>query len=141
MFGEPSFPDRFLRTVLEESDGNPGIIEEICTFFLSRGILQRTVTGWTLAGEFECEEVPGRVRRELKEKITQLPPDALRLATAFACLGNSTELDLATRLAGTPREQVLEAMKILHHQRILEDDTRDGRLHVYSFVHSTAQAI
>ena len=70
-----------------------------------------------------------------------MPPDALRLATAFACLGNSTELDLATRLAGTPREQVLEAMKILHHQRILEEDTRDGRLNVYSFVHSTAQAI
>jgi serine/threonine protein kinase/tetratricopeptide (TPR) repeat protein len=141
MFGGTIFPDRFLRTVLEESDGNPEIVEEICTFFLDRGILQRTITGWTLTGEFECEEVPGRVRRELKEKITHLPPDALRLATAFACLGNSTELDLATRLAGTPREQILESMKRLHDQRILEEDTRDDKLNVYSFVHSTAQAI
>lgn len=133
------FPDSFVRQVFEGSDGNPAMVGEIIQILLERGDIRRTAAGWSLREDCQQDAIPGTVRRQLKEHIEKLPRDTLRLAIAYAYLGNSTEVELALRLAGTDREAMLESMKVLCAERILEEDPADGRLNVYSFVHSSAQ--
>jgi tetratricopeptide (TPR) repeat protein len=139
MFAGSSFPQRFVDRVFEESDGNPGVIRDVCEFYLKKGALTRTLDGWSLDTAYSSEAVPGRVRHELKEKIEALPDDALKLAFAFACLGDSTPLDLAVRLSEIPRQSVLESMQTLYRKKIVREDTSSGQINVYSFVHTSAK--
>lgn len=135
------FPERFVGRVFEASDGNPEVVREILEHLLDRGILRRTPAGWSIDGDFERETVPGKARAEIAARIDRLPAPALRLAYAFAVLGNVTELELAAQLAQTSREEVLGAMRCLCRARILEEDPRPGKLNVYSFLHGTAREI
>jgi tetratricopeptide (TPR) repeat protein/tRNA A-37 threonylcarbamoyl transferase component Bud32 len=139
MFAGHDFPPAFRRRVFEESDGNPGVVQEICELFLGEGLIGRTMNGWTLTGDHEKQSFPGRVRRELKEKIERLPGPARKMAVAFACLGNSSPLELAVRLSELPRDKILDSMQVLHRQKILREDTSGHQLNVYSFVHATAR--
>jgi len=138
-FAGNELPASFVKRVYEESDGNPGAIREICKFFLDRRVLRRTLSGWTVESDFESEPIPGRVRLELEERIEALPEGALRLALAFAVLGDSTPLELAAKLAEVPRESILESMQCLYRGKVLREDGSANQLNVYSFVHATAR--
>ena len=135
------FPAAFTKRVFEESDGNPGVIREICEFFLDRKVVRRTLGGWTVEPDFESEPIPGRVRLELEERMERLPEGALRLALAFAVLGDSTPLELAVKLSEVARDNILESMQWLYRGKVLREDGSANQLNVYSFVHATARDI
>jgi serine/threonine protein kinase/tetratricopeptide (TPR) repeat protein len=135
------FTDAFMDRLVEETDGNPELLREILSFLVRKGVIQRKVNGWTLVGSHDAQAIPGKVRSDLRERLRRLDPAALNLAVAFAYLGNATPMDLALRLAGTPKEAALERMQVLCREKILDEDLSEGRLNVYSFVHSSAQTM
>lgn len=139
-FKNGDFPDTFLERVLEESDGNPEIVLEILSFLVHRRKLARSGSGWQLEKDYEREDIPGRVRTELKKRISRLPQDALRLAMAFACMEESCPLALAARLAGISSRSTLRSLLLLRREKILQI-TENSLPEAYSFVHSSAKAM
>ena len=140
-FGGLDFPEAFVQRVLEESDGNTEVVLDILRHFLHRGRISRTALGWVLQGDYENEDLPGKVRRELKYRITKLSEEVLELGRAFACLGDSCELDIAVQLSGIPERSVFKSLDVLRSERILQAGGPASRAGVYSFVHSSARAI
>jgi len=135
------FDNAFVKRVLEESDGNPEVVLDILKFFLDRQKMTRTTRGWVISSDYENEDVPGKVRRELKERMAGLTGDALRLATAFAVMGESCELDMAARLAGTAPRSTLRSLELLRREKILQASSGGSRQNEYSFVHLSARVI
>ncbi|MBI4604490.1 MAG: protein kinase [Planctomycetes bacterium] len=133
-------PPGFAQRVLEESDGNQEVAIEILSFLIERGKITRTPLGWRLSPDYEGEDVPGKVRRELKERIARLPEDALRLGAACACLGDSCDAKLAACLAGMSARGAASALQVLRSRRILQATGPDAT-EEHSFVHSSARAI
>ncbi|HVR74062.1 MAG TPA: AAA family ATPase, partial [Planctomycetota bacterium] len=135
-----AFPDAFVARVLDESDGNPETVLQILRFFLERGKITRTHAGWTLSEDYNEEDVPGKVRRELKERISTLPEEARLLAMAFACMGDPCELDLAAQLSGISQRSVARSLARLKKEKILQASAQAELTDSYSFVHSSARA-
>ena len=136
-----SVDEELLHRVLEESDGNTETVIEILRHLLDHGNICRSASGWTLQGDLRHEDLPGKVRRELKERITKLPPEVLQLGRAFACLGDSCELDVAVQLSAVAPRSVFKSLEALRAERILQPGGPESRPGVYSFVHASARAI
>ncbi|MBN1441309.1 MAG: protein kinase, partial [Planctomycetes bacterium] len=141
IFAGSEFPEKFLRRVYEESDGNGEIILDILRFFLRKRVLRRSSMGWLLDGDYETQQIPGRARLELIQRINDLPANVMRLAMAFAYLGEETELELAARMAGMPAEESLECASVLKKARLIQEKIEGDPRLVFSFVHSSARDI
>jgi tetratricopeptide (TPR) repeat protein len=139
-FAGGDFPEAFTQRVLDESDGNLDTISQILCFLLDRGKIARTTHGWELSSDYEREDVPGKVRRELKERIERLPPEALRLGIAFACLSDPCDLELAAQLAAIPPRAVRRSLETLRREKILQARAVSGH-ELYSFVHTSARVL
>ncbi len=140
MFGRKQFSKPFAQRLYEETDGNPGILREILSFFLVKRKLRRTVDGWEFHGEIEREPIPAKVRRELKEKIYNLTEEAKKLGIAFAVLGNGCDLEVAARLSGIEAGKILSAILTLKKERLLREDGQASE-DTFSFTHQSAQEI
>ena len=140
IFQNGEFPDVFLQRVIEESDGNPEIVVEILGFLVRRRKITRSGSGWMLEKDYEREDIPGKVRTELKTRISKLPPEALRLAMAFACMEQACPLELAARLAGTQPRSNLRSLLLLRREKILQM-AENTVPEAYSFVHRSARAM
>lgn len=140
MFGKKQFTPAFSRRLYEESDGNPGILTEILGFFMKQGKLGRTLEGWKFEGQIERESIPAKVRRELVERIEGLGEDARKLGIAFAVLGDSCELELASRLAVIPHGKILSTLLTLKKERLVREDG-EGSEDTFSFTHQSAREI
>lgn len=133
-------PAEFALRVLEESDGNPGVVAGILGHLLSQRNIRRRAHGWDLVGDLEDADFPGKSRGELGQRLSKLAPEALRLAKAFACLGDRGHLDLAARLAGLNPKNAVASLSALAAERIVQrvDDSYDRD--VFGFVHSSWRA-
>ena len=138
--GDPLPPDLAQR-VLEESDGNLETAVQILRFLLDRGKITRTPRGWVLSPDHEGEDVPGRVRRDLKERLGMLPNDAYLLARAVSCLGDPCRPELAARLAGLAPRAAVKALDVLRREKILAVRVLEAEADSCSFVHSSARNI
>ncbi len=134
-------PEAFVQRVLEESDGNTEIVIDILRHLLHRGKIARVAQGWALGSDYESEDLPGKVRRELKYRITKLPEEVLQIGRAFACMGDVCELDVAVHLSGIPERNAVKCLEVLTLERILQGGGAENRAGAYSFVHSSARAI
>jgi tetratricopeptide (TPR) repeat protein len=139
-FAGSDFPEAFTQRVLDESDGNLETISQILCFLLERGRISRTPSGWALSPGYAEEDIPGKVRRELKERIERLPPEALRLGIAFSCLSDPCDLELAAQLAAVPARGVNRSLEMLKREKILEGRSLSGH-ELYSFVHTSARIL
>jgi len=135
------FPDDFLHKAFDESDGNPEILVDILGYFLREGMIRRSTVGWAVTGEYEGKAAPGKVRRELERRIRGLPADALRLAIAFAYLGDGGELEVAVKLAGTPSSEVPGALRVLRREKLIEEKIEGDPSNEFTFVYSSAKQI
>lgn len=140
-FPDCHFPAGFARRVLEESDGNLEVILTIVQHFIDRKKIVRRLSGWELEGDYEHEDFPGRIRTELKARIAALPEEALRLAMAFACLGDGCDPDLAIELAATPPSSIGRCLALLQEHQILESRSDEGQELSLAFVHSSSRTI
>jgi serine/threonine protein kinase/tetratricopeptide (TPR) repeat protein len=140
-FRNLEMPPAFVQRIVEESDGNTDVVIEILRYLLDRGRILRTAGGWQLGSDLESEDLPGKVRRELKDRIAHLPPEALRLAIAFACLDEACDLDAAVQLSGINSRSVFQSLEALRSARILQACGPEHRAGVYDFVHSSARSM
>lgn len=140
LFDPNNFSAAFIDRIHEESDGNPGVINEILEYFIDHGRLNHNVDGWSFNGKIESESLPGKVRSELKTRIQGLDTDAKKLGLAFAFLGNSCELDIAAQLAGIAPSKILSTLFVLKGARILREDG-EGKADIYSFTHRSAREL
>ena len=135
------FPDDFVTKVVEESDGNSAMIIDILGFYIQQEKLRKSPAGWVLEDGYLDEDVPGRARRELREHISNLPPEALRLAFAFACLGEAASLDVACEMIGMKPREVRKLVRVLCAEKILEARADGMQPNVYAFVFVSARSM
>jgi tetratricopeptide (TPR) repeat protein len=125
--------------VLEESDGNLETVTDILCFLADREQITRSAAGWVVRHDYDPAEVPGKVRRELEERLRSLPEEARRLGMAFACLGQARTLEAATRLGGVPPERAAWACAELRREKVLQGGAGADWSELYSLVHSSAR--
>ena len=138
-FAPCQFSDAFHEQVFYESDGNPESLVDILQYLLEKNQVLRSSDGWSISSTYDGNAVPGKIRRQLKQRIGKLPEAAIRLAIAFAYLGDDSELGIAVQLAETKKDDVDEALKLLRRSKIIEERVEGDPSHLYSFVHSSAR--
>lgn len=136
-FRDTVLPDDFVEMVLEESDGNPEVIGDILSFFVQHEKLTRSSDGWEIAADYQSVSVPGRVRRQLRERLEALPRDAFRLAAAHACLGEYAVAELATVVAGLAEGSTASLRKLLRKEGLLEARSEGSRPDSFGFIHAS----
>ncbi len=140
MFRSHKFPPRLIERIYEESDGNPGVVRDILDHFIEAGRLLHRADGWHYAGNIETEQMPGQVRQELRSRINSLDPDAIRLGLAFAFLGNSCELEVASQLAEIEPSRILPTILTLKRARLIREDG-EGKADFFSFTQASAREL
>ncbi len=124
------FPDSFVGSLTETSDGQPEIIVQICRQYLKEGMIRRAPNGWTLDDNFHQVELPHHVRTTLKKTIAALPPDALKLAIGMAFLGGRPDTQLAAKFSRLKTSRAEECIDLLRERKILR---RDGTGYAFKY--------
>ncbi len=135
------FPSVFARRLYEESDGNIVAVQEILSFLLRRGLLSRVPSGWVLDPEFESVELPGKIRRELQERLSRLSTDALHLAIALSCMQHVCVPEVAGQVAGLRAASIDGLKKTLLREGVLREAAGRTAEEELGFVHETAKSM
>ncbi len=136
MLGVPTVPRPFVGRVMEETRGNPLLIELLMEELVGRGVIDRARGLWRLdPARLEALEVPARLHELVMSRLARLPQRAL--LEWLAVLDRAARPDLVARLAGLPREEALAGLEELA-ARGLVTRLPDG---AYALAHSRVREV
>jgi serine/threonine protein kinase/tetratricopeptide (TPR) repeat protein len=139
MLGLRQPPERFIRFVGEQSEGNPFFAAEFLRTAVGEGLLGRDELGRWQAGEggYERLPLPGSVRDLVGRRLDGLPATARELVQVASVLGRDAEESLLLEVARLGGPEAMEAVESLLARQVLEE-AADGRLR---FVHDKIREV
>ena len=93
IFASDDVSPEFRDLLLERSEGNPFVLEELLKDAIDRGDIYRTSIGWERR-QIEELRLPASVRESILQRIERLPEDAVEVLQASAVLGAAIRPDL-----------------------------------------------
>jgi len=139
IFDEPDISDEFRDFLLQRSEGNPFVLEELLRDAVDRGDIFRTDGGWDRKAIHEMR-MPRSVRDSILVRLGSLSREDVEVLSAASAIGQT--FDLATLAAVTEKSDaaVLAALEAcITYQLIEEADRLSGR---YTFRHAlTREAV
>jgi len=138
LFGESAtaLPPRFRELIASRAGGNPFHLEEVVRGLIASGVLVRSPSGWTCAGDPETADVPPTIQGLLLSRIDHLPPEVRRLLQEAAVLGTTFESRLLRLIASEPGAYAA-SLDVLRDAEMLEAAT--GATHRFS--HALVQEV
>jgi class 3 adenylate cyclase/tetratricopeptide (TPR) repeat protein len=125
--GQP-VPDRLVRLVEMETEGNPFFIEEVYLHLAESGALfdehGRVHSDLSLAEN----SVPEGVRLVLGQRLARLSPTTREALTAAAILGRVFSPDLVSEVAPADPDALIDAFDEAEHARLIAPAARHGHL-------------
>src|SRR4029077_18169055 len=139
IFDEPDLSDEFRDFMLQRSEGNPFVLEELLRDAIDRGDIFRTDTGWDRKAVHEMR-MPRTVRDTILVRLTNLSPDDVEVLSAASAIGLTFDLATLSGVTGKSEAAVLTALDTcITNQLIAEADRVSGR---YTFRHAlTREAV
>ena len=124
--GQPA-PDRLVRLIEMETEGNPFFIEDVYFHLAESGALRRTRAG--APGPLVGRELRTQgVRLVLGKRLARLSPTTRDALTAAAILGRVFSPDLVGEVAGADPDALIDAFDEAEHARLIAPAARDGHL-------------
>ncbi len=138
IFASDEVSPEFRDLLLERSEGNPFVLEELLKDAIDRGDIYRTSAGWERR-QIEELRLPASVRESILQRIERLPEDAVEVLQASAVLGAAVRPDLLPGVCGCDAAAIETALVTLVGEQLLDVDAEGSR---YRFRHAlTREAV
>ena len=138
IFASDEVSPEFRDLLLERSEGNPFVLEELLKDAIDRGDIYRTSAGWERR-QIEELRLPASVRESILQRIERLPEDAVEVLQASAVLGAAIRPDLLPGVCGCDVAAIETALVTLVGEQLLDVDAEGSR---YRFRHAlTREAV
>jgi class 3 adenylate cyclase/DNA-binding CsgD family transcriptional regulator len=127
---ERALPGHVVRTIHDETDGNPFFVQEVYRYLDAAGRLVDAQGDWRpdlLVGEVD---VPPSVRLLLGQRLAQVSGPCRRVLTLAAVIGRTFRYDVLDAVAGMDEDELLEAIDEAERSHLVESlaDDRAGRV-------------
>ena len=104
-------PERAVRLLSEQTDGNPFLLGELWRHLVETGALRCDDSHWIAGPELEGLSSPESVRSVVARRIDRLPGDARGLLEVAAVIGSTFGVDLLAETAGIDTAVALERLE------------------------------
>jgi len=122
-----------VRTLFEQTDGNPFFVEEVLLHLTETGVLcepNREMAGMVI----DRTGIPEGVKDVIGQRLSRLSEDCKSVLTVGAVIGREFSLDSLERASGLPGERLIELLEEAIEARMASEAPHiDGR---YSFSHA-----
>jgi DNA-binding CsgD family transcriptional regulator len=108
----PSLPTGLLDVVVDETGGNPFLVEELLRTLVDTGSLRYVQGKWSYRASARTP-VPLSLRRSIQVRLRGLGPDATQAAVLLSALGQATSAELLGKVAGLPEDRLVKALHSL----------------------------
>ena len=123
IFEEAELTDEFRDFLLERSEGNPFVLEEILRDAFDRGDIFRTARGWDRKALSEMR-IPRTVRDAILHRLERLTREMVDVLSAASVVGRTFDLPTLTAVTGQDESTVLAAMETAITYQLVEEDER-----------------
>ncbi|MFI5292241.1 MAG: AAA family ATPase, partial [Candidatus Limnocylindrales bacterium] len=138
IFASDEVSPEFRDILLERSEGNPFVLEELLKDAIDRGDIFRTAAGWERR-QIEELRLPASVRESILQRIERLPEASREVLQASAALGVAVRPDLLPSVSGCRPADIEDALVRLVGEQLLDVDEGGTR---YRFRHAlTREAV
>lgn len=103
-------PDALVRTISEETNGNPFFIREVLLNLVEEGKILRDGQGWRSDVGIEALGIPEGVREVINRRILRLSDETRNLLTVGAAFKGGFSFDVAAAVAGLNEDIALGAV-------------------------------
>jgi hypothetical protein len=102
---------RLAHAVHRETDGNPFFVSEVMRHLSDTGSIHQDATGrWVTVASLEDTALPDSVRVVIGGRVGRLGPEAHRVLSQAAVIGQNFDLDLLARSTGASEDQLLDVL-------------------------------
>ncbi len=127
VLGTPTPPTELIQVACQKTGGNPLFVEELIRSMLEERQLVRSSDGW-VAGSLTQAGVPSTLREVILKRVGRTGPDAQRILSVAAVLGDEFEFDVLEEVSGEEPGRLLEELESLLRARLLrEREVSTGR--------------
>ncbi|HEY8198138.1 MAG TPA: AAA family ATPase [Candidatus Limnocylindrales bacterium] len=137
IFTSDEVSPEFRDLLLERSEGNPFVLEELLKDAIDRGDIYRTAAGWERR-QIDDLHLPASVRESILHRIERLPDDAVEVLQASAVLGATVRPDLLPGVCGCDPSAIESALVTLVGEQLLDVDAEGSR---YRFRHALTREV
>ena len=120
--------------VCRETEGNPFFVSEMLRHLAETGAIHQDAAGrWVAAASLERATLPDSVRVVIGGRVARLGPDAQRLLSQAAVIGQDFDLDVLSRCLEIPEDDLLDVLDRAIAASLVREQTQvSGR---YRFAH------
>ena len=138
IFATDEVTPEFRDLLLERSEGNPFVLEELLKDAMDRGDIYRTAAGWERRALGELQ-LPATVRDSILLRIERLPDPAVDALRAAAVIGSTVRPELLPGVCGCTPAEIDDALVTLVGEQLLDLEPAERR---YRFRHAlTREAV
>jgi Nif-specific regulatory protein len=135
LLGDANVSDELVRWMLWESAGSPLNIRRIIDYLIAHEYLQWATSGWTVdMDRIRGLRVPGGFAAILMEKVDDLAPAERSLLEIASVFGETTDVELLTKVADSTPEQTYARLRELVRIGLI-DESDDGRTLTFPQIH------
>jgi len=128
---------RLIKTLAQQTGGNPFFVREVLEHLLDEGILTRHIQGWFLDVEaLERQELPDNLQTVIRERLDRLNATVQNVLQVAALIGNVFEIDSLLMLLDQSEDAVMTALNEARQMRLIDDERGN-----YQFVHDAVREI
>ena len=135
LLGDSNISDELVRWTLWESAGSPLIVRRVVDYLIAHGYLYWTAGGWVAEmNRIEGLRIPGGAASILMERVESLVPEHRAVIEAAAVVGESSGVDVLTKVAGSSPEIAYGALRGVVAAGLL-DESNDGKTITFPQIH------
>ncbi len=132
-------PERFVRALHRQTEGNPLFVEEIVRHVFDRNVLDAG-GNWPGDSDLAESELPTGVKEVISARLARLTPNGHILLRQGAIIGQEFELEVLQHVSGVEEDALLTALEEGLDLHVIREQQRSGRL-TYDFTHALTRQV
>ncbi len=119
--GVKEVPERFLRKIYDESEGNPFFVEEVVKSLMDEGIILRHGHIWDTGVDISSIRIPKTISDVITHRIARLDEDAKRILRFASVIGDRYSFEVLKEVTEISDNLLLDSLdKLMEADIILE---------------------
>jgi predicted ATPase len=140
ILGIEDVPDKFVRKLYEESEGNPFFVEEVLHALIEEGIVKKDSYVWDPSIDLSSIRIPGTIKDVITRRIARMDDNTKKVLMYAAVIGNQFNFEVLHRVTEVEDHELLDALDKLMTVDIIHED-RTSQDEVYTFDHKQTAAV
>jgi predicted ATPase len=133
-------PEKFIRRLYEESEGNPFFIEEVVKSLVSERLIDVNDYAWKMRFDPSKIHLPGTIRDVIGRRIDGLDEETKAILGYASVIGNQFMFEALHRISNVNEEKLIDSIDALIKANIIHEDMK-SREERYRFDHTQIREV